>query len=482
MKNKEKKIILSAVLSLLYISLAHASFEELGAGARPISMGSAFTAISDDPHAIYYNPAGLAQIRRGELTAGYGRLYLGLKDKSNIGSGFVGLTQSLKYGKWGTLGVGWISLNLQDAYREDTIALSYGKQMFISGLFLGGTGKFLKRSFGSDLYTQIDPLFIKYGQDTTNYSADIGLLYRPRPAYSFGFALKNINEPNMGLGETERVPLEIRTGFGYYQRQLLFDIDLYKKLNDNVVSIGIERWLFKVMGLRAGFSAGSRNKRDVSAGMSYKGDYFSVDYAFLFPLAGVESISGAHRFAISLKFGKAPEEKEPWEFEDENKMLERVLEEKAAQINIMEKELERLKDQNRTGKIESSWAREQIQKLEEKLRTQETKELADLKEKLLDSKLEAEKTKEKLLELEEKIQRLSKPRMVPPSSNIPISPAPASSLPRTYTVQEGDTLQTIAQKFYKNESKWVEIYELNQDRIERGGTVRLGQILLMPQK
>ena len=115
----------------------HAAFEEIGAGARPIAMGSAFTAISDDPHAIHYNPAGLAQIRRGELTAGYGRLYLGLKDKSNIGSGFVGIAQSLQQGKYGTIAAGWTSLALIECelvtkHRwltavDVTVALTYTK-------------------------------------------------------------------------------------------------------------------------------------------------------------------------------------------------------------------------------------------------------------------------------------------------------------------------------------------------------------------
>ena len=434
-------------LSLSMISPLHAAFEELGAGARPLAMGSAFTAIADDPHAIHYNPAGLAQIRKGELTAGYGRLYLGLKDKSNIGSGFIGLAQSLKSGSYGTIGAGWTSLALLDAYREDTISLAYAKQFFTEGFFLGATGKLLKRSFGSDIYTQIDPLFIKYGQDTNNYSADFGILYRPLPAYSFGLAFKDINEPNIGLGETERVPLEIRGGFGYRQRRLTFGLDLSRRSKDTSVSLGIERWLFKVMGIRAGFSAGSRNKRDVSAGMAYKGDYFHVDYSFLFPLSGVESISGTHRFAIGTRFGKAPPEKEIWEFEDEHKMLERVLEEKAAQINAMESELQKLKQQSREDKLQEAWTKDQIQKLEDKLSKQETKELTDLKERLIESRLESEKMKLKFLELEDKIQRLTRPRIVPPSATPPILQAPSSSIPKSYSVQEGDTLQSIAFKF-----------------------------------
>jgi len=462
------------------LPLSFAAFEQIGAGARPIGMASAFTAISDDAHAIYYNPAGLAQIRRGELTAGYGKLYAGLKDNSNLGSGFVGVVQSLKQGKWGSAGIGWLNLNLEGAYREDLISFAYGKETILDGLFVGGNTKVLKRTFASDLYTQMDPLFTKSGYNSTNFAVDLGFLYRPSANYSWGLMIKDFNQPNVGLGEEERVPLEIRGGFGYHQRQLVFDGEISRKGKDINISIGVEKYLFKVAGLRAGFSGGSRNKREIATGMSYKGDYFGVDYAFVFPLSGIESTAGSHRFGIVVKFGKKAE-KSRWEFEEEEIVVERLLEEKSAQISAMEKELENLRDQNRSGRLESTWVRTQIQKLEEKLRVQETKELEEMKSRLFESKIETEKMKRKVKELEDRIQRLAvpkpKPEVISPPA-VPESPA----IPRTYVVQEGETLESIARKFYGDASLWTEIYDLNSDRMERGGTVRPGQVLLMPQR
>ncbi len=43
---------------------------DAGVGARAMGMGGAYTAISDDASAIYYNPAGLAQMRRIEWNLG----------------------------------------------------------------------------------------------------------------------------------------------------------------------------------------------------------------------------------------------------------------------------------------------------------------------------------------------------------------------------------------------------------------------------
>ncbi len=44
------------------------SFNPLGAGARGLGMGGAFIAVADDGTAASFNPAGLAQLRRTELT------------------------------------------------------------------------------------------------------------------------------------------------------------------------------------------------------------------------------------------------------------------------------------------------------------------------------------------------------------------------------------------------------------------------------
>jgi hypothetical protein len=42
-----------------------------GTGARPFAMGGAYTAVSDDGFALMYNPAGLADVRRKEISVGF---------------------------------------------------------------------------------------------------------------------------------------------------------------------------------------------------------------------------------------------------------------------------------------------------------------------------------------------------------------------------------------------------------------------------
>jgi nucleoid-associated protein YgaU len=49
-----------------------------------------------------------------------------------------------------------------------------------------------------------------------------------------------------------------------------------------------------------------------------------------------------------------------------------------------------------------------------------------------------------------------------------------------YTVQENDTLQKIAQKFYGTMHKWNKIYEANKDKLKGPDKLKPGQVLKIP--
>jgi len=62
-----KKIILTIFVSLLFTTtVSAAGYDYLYRGYRPLGMGGAFTAVSDDENAVFYNPAGLNRIKPGE--------------------------------------------------------------------------------------------------------------------------------------------------------------------------------------------------------------------------------------------------------------------------------------------------------------------------------------------------------------------------------------------------------------------------------
>ena len=60
-----------------------------------------------------------------------------------------------------------------------------------------------------------------------------------------------------------------------------------------------------------------------------------------------------------------------------------------------------------------------------------------------------------------------------------ISPDPVN-VPRTYTVQSGDSLSSISRKMYGTPSRWIDIFQANRDRLSSENALRVGQELRIP--
>ena len=57
---------------------------------------------------------------------------------------------------------------------------------------------------------------------------------------------------------------------------------------------------------------------------------------------------------------------------------------------------------------------------------------------------------------------------------------PVAGAGRRHTVAKGDTLFSLAQKYYGNRSKWRDIYEANRDVLPSQNALRLGMELKIP--
>lgn len=57
---------------------------------------------------------------------------------------------------------------------------------------------------------------------------------------------------------------------------------------------------------------------------------------------------------------------------------------------------------------------------------------------------------------------------------------PAAVVPRTYTVQAGDTLSRISAQVYGTAGRWSEIFEANRDQLPSPNALRVGQVLKIP--
>ena len=71
-------LLVAIVWQMSFTGPINAAFKDSGWGARPVGMGGAFTAVSDDANGVLYNPAGIYRAKYRELNLMHARLYTGL--------------------------------------------------------------------------------------------------------------------------------------------------------------------------------------------------------------------------------------------------------------------------------------------------------------------------------------------------------------------------------------------------------------------
>lgn len=233
------KRILYLIIALIFTLTLNAQYKEdayrlsylgLGFGARSLGMGTAYTAIANDFSAVYWNPAGLGQIKRNEISIGLSHLlykddntFLGEKSsfsnsKTNVNSlGLVypfpvergSLVFAIGYGRQAdfTTSLAFDAFNKQtstvgypDNIQIKTNVLENGglNNWFIAGaveaargLFLGaslnvvsGTYSYNRDYMGSDIYNNYYFYDINrrytIDEDISGFTGRMGLLYETK--------------------------------------------------------------------------------------------------------------------------------------------------------------------------------------------------------------------------------------------------------------------------------------------------------------
>lgn len=321
-----RNLLPAACLALVLAAPARAAFEDMGSGARAPGMGDAFTALADDAYSVHYNPAGLAQVDRPQLGMAYSRLYTGLSDGSDIGTSQIVYAQPLARGKRGTLGFGWDRLSLGGIYAEQTMTLSYGRQLMqreeAGRLFAGFNAKYLSHSFtpGADAANSCDQGQCDRGSDPVlsgasskgAFDADFGLIYKFPRRFQAGLAVQHLMSPNVAFSGSDRVERAVNAGLAYKSLWLSLagELKLHKSAAgamERDLIFAAERYFptldYGQFGLRGALGLGSSDWRQFALGGSYRINKIQFDYAFLLPLGGVKGQSGSHRVGLTFHFG-----------------------------------------------------------------------------------------------------------------------------------------------------------------------------------
>jgi hypothetical protein len=106
-----------------------------GVGTRPAGMGGAFVGLSDDIESIYYNPAGLGNLKKSGATAMYQTPSIDTS-RSFLGSNVAWDHPQLP----GSVGAGWLRMSSTNIEVTNTEEQSLGQQDLSNDLALFGVG------------------------------------------------------------------------------------------------------------------------------------------------------------------------------------------------------------------------------------------------------------------------------------------------------------------------------------------------------
>ncbi|EHO40322.1 Tetratricopeptide TPR_1 repeat-containing protein [Caldithrix abyssi DSM 13497] len=281
----------------------------MGFGARAFSVGRAFTAIADDPTAVFWNPAGLEFVYQQSATFFHTSLF--------EGTNYDFLGYALPTLNLGTFGLGVARIGIGGIRQTDVFNtdlgvfsweeyhgfFSYAKKLPWD-LTTGLTIRLVRRAW-SGLVDQGSLVDMGVGMD-------LGFMYRPQiytnvllRDWSVGLNLRNLFAPQVKEGDNvDEFPLTVRfglmrrilmKGFGN-QFNVMLDFD-YSQKRDLLIHVGAEYKFRNLAMVRLGMDGSSPT---FGAGVKYS--IFQIDYAFSSsPYSDV--FSSVHRFSVSLNFG-----------------------------------------------------------------------------------------------------------------------------------------------------------------------------------
>jgi len=256
------------------------SFLKIGQGARAAAMGECYAGLSNDVNAIYWNPAGLAQIDRPELATNYTMWF------EDIARYYIGYVRpGYKFGTLaGNLSLVSVPIEKRTVENDDSYESMAAHQMALtlawakkySSKFSAGVGL---KYISEDLVTQ----------SVSGVAVDCGGLYTADDSLSVGASLQNLGTEMNVSGTSDPLPLMLQAGVAkkVLEKKLTLLSDINAGLIDETMSLSVggEYMIGTVFYPRVGYKYRFNNNNldgvGISAGFGLKLSRYRFDYAFV---------------------------------------------------------------------------------------------------------------------------------------------------------------------------------------------------------
>jgi hypothetical protein len=341
MKSKKRYFLplLTVSLMLSVFGLAW-SYDTPGTSARATGMGGSFVAVADEPSAVFYNPAGLVQLKGWQFYLMYDRktVYgVSSSETPYLGAGVVTipLSQDIVIALAGYQDGSWAdpttivtkNLGLLSFSSWVTDELSVG--LNLKGLYNSNYGK------------------------KSGFDFDLGFLYKPYSWLSIGFMGEDLMRTDMVPDDSSGVisgyqTRQAKLGIAYryenknYETCLALD-NVTKDVNQplqksyNLTNLGMEQWILTnnklSLALRAGYSFGKNYELDYSqpafgGSIRYKAENYTIqlDYSWSkYPYESKEDLAGDHRVGLVISLEKGVKRGEKLLLQEEKKLEEKPI-------------------------------------------------------------------------------------------------------------------------------------------------------------
>ncbi len=323
-----KKVVKALLIAALGIGAATPMFAaesagqagaylKMGVGARALGMGSAFTAVANDSTAAFWNPAGLAKLKKHEASF----MHANLTDDRDYNFFNYAHVLNGKDGKSnGVVALSHINFGIDGIPQTDIVRDAQGNPVLDANgneqPALDANGNVRIFSYFEDKETNT---FISYGRAVTDkfyaglnlkylkhslfdkkadaMGLDFGLMYDWNEKTTVGLSVRDLGESmdwNTNTGTKDDVP--VTTTFGVSHKcndKLLVAADL-NKVEDMDVKFfcGAEYQIHDNVILRVG-----SHDSDLTLGASFKLDTWRFDYSY-----ADETLGDAHRISASKTF------------------------------------------------------------------------------------------------------------------------------------------------------------------------------------
>jgi len=414
-----------------------------------MGMGVAYTALSNDLYGMYYNPAGLAGAPFTQVGGTIGR-YVSPFGLISVHTALY--TRPLPILPGSTIGAAYQSLH-QEGHGSKNEFLSHFSHSFDLSRYYIPTPV----QAGANLKVfQSDP----GGEaNKVGLGIDVGALVEPIRDLRAGLSIRDLS-----TGNNAPSPAVAFGGAYRIKRRFLFSGDLRIRPGLTEVTPGLEiDFLQRLLKVRLGKGLPVDGRASMVMGLGINYSPIIIDIGATWPSRG----AGQYQMSMTYRFGA------PAFYGRFVGTAAREAEDLRQEILLLDERRKDMKAQTDAAESERTSVQGQVEAAEDRLRELQRRS-RDLDYEIQQKRYEedhAEPAHSPVIETPaaEDLPPLPPPPSVKPVKTKPKKPSrPRRKFPKRHKVKPGDTLRSIADRYYGDPGLWEVIFEANPQKIERG--------------